>query len=77
MFARHLVWKCLRSCTFVEVVYTKYASKMTTCEEKTEVQQRQKNLPCQISVTITDCTLVILWQRTSQMNCEHLTSNRS
>ena len=50
---------------------------MTTCEENTEVQLRQKNLPCQISVTITDCTVVILWQIPSQMNREHLTSNRS
>jgi hypothetical protein len=66
MFARPSVWKCLRRCTFLEVVYTKSASKMTTYEEKTEVQPRQKNLPCQISVTIIDCTVVTLWQRFSQ-----------
>jgi len=67
MFARHSVWKCLRRCTFIEVVYTKSASKMTTCEEKIEVQPRIKNFPCQISITITDCTVVTLWQSPSQM----------
>lgn len=38
--ARHSLWKSLR--TSVEVVYTKYASKMTTCKEKTKVQTRKK-----------------------------------
>ena len=73
--ARHSLWKSLR--TSVEVVYTKYASKMTTCKEKTKVQTRKKKLPCQISFTITGCTVVILWQRPSQMNRQHLTSKRS
>jgi len=73
-----VMWKIFtRSSTFVEVVYTKSVSKMTTREDKTEMQPRHKNLPYQISVTVTGYTVVILWHRPSQTKRQRLTANRS